>query len=69
MIVREGGCVWYWVKYGTVKLISIGLVSKAVLVSTVGSTDLGIRRILLQFVLHVFATSLPGGEHVCRGGL
>ena len=69
MIVREGGCVWWWVRYERVKLISVELVSNAVLVRTVYSADLGIRRILLQIVLPILSTSLPGGEHVCRGGL
>lgn len=69
MIVKEGGCVWYWVRYGRVELISVGLVSKAVMVRIVNSTDFGIRRTLLQIVLGVFATSFSGNEHVDCNGL
>lgn len=47
VIVREDGYVWYWVRYGMVKLISIKLVSNTVFVRTPHGTNLGIRRILL----------------------
>lgn len=69
MTEREGGYVWYWARYGRVKLISVWQVSNAALARDVCNTDLGIRCIMLQIVLSVFATSLLGGEHVCRSKL
>ena len=67
VIVRVGGYVWYWVRYGRAKLISVKLISNTVLVRTTHGTNLGIRRILLQVVL--LTTSLSGGGHVWRGRL
>ena len=66
MIVREGGCVWCWARYGRVEWISAGLVSKAVSGRSVHIADLSIRCILLQIVLPIIAISLPGNECVCH---